>query len=62
MNIYKHEFKMNLTSMVIWSLSLALLILVFMSLFSGLAADAASMNEMLAKTAEPQKPVCLLMP
>ena len=49
MNIYKHEFKMNLRSVITWSVSIAILILVFMSLFSSFAADAALLNEMLSK-------------
>jgi beta-exotoxin I transport system permease protein len=49
MNIYQHEFKMNLRSVITWSVSIAILILVFMSLFSSFAADTALLNEMLAK-------------
>src|SRR4030042_5626248 len=49
MNIYKHEFKMNLRSVITWSVSIAVLILIFMSLFSGFAADTALLNEMLTK-------------
>jgi ABC-2 type transport system permease protein len=49
MNIYKHEFIMNLRSVITWSVSIAILILVFMSLFSGFSADTALLNEMLAK-------------
>ena len=49
MNIYKHEFKMNLKSVAIWSVSITILILVYMSLFSSFAADAALLNEMMDK-------------
>jgi ABC-2 type transport system permease protein len=49
MNIYQHEFKMNLKSVVIWSVSIILLLLFFMSLFSSFAADAALLNEMMDK-------------
>jgi ABC-2 type transport system permease protein len=49
MNIYTHEFKMNLKSVITWSVSIAILVLVFMSLFSGFAADTAVLNEALAK-------------
>jgi ABC-2 type transport system permease protein len=49
MNIYKHEFKMNLRSVIIWSVSIAILILAFMSLFVSFAADTALLNEMLSK-------------
>lgn len=33
MNIYKHEFKMNLKSVITWSLSLGVLIFIYMSLY-----------------------------
>lgn len=49
MNIYKHEFKMNLQSVITWCISIFVLILVFMALFSGFAKDAATLNEMMAK-------------
>jgi ABC-2 type transport system permease protein len=47
MNIYKLEFKMSVKSVITWSLSLAVLIFVFLSLFTGFAADAEAMNEMM---------------
>ena len=49
MNIYKHEFKMSFKSVIIWSLALIVLIFIVMSLFSGMAADAELMNEMMAE-------------
>jgi ABC-2 type transport system permease protein len=49
MNIYKHEFKMNLKSVVIWSVSITILLVAFMSFFSSFAADAELLNEMMAK-------------
>jgi ABC-2 type transport system permease protein len=49
MNIYQHEFKMNLRSVVIWSVSITILLVVFMSLFSSFAADAELLNEMMDK-------------
>jgi ABC-2 type transport system permease protein len=49
MNIYTHEFKMNLRSVITWSLSIAVLILVFMSLFSSFSADTAVLNQALSK-------------
>ncbi|OGN75603.1 MAG: hypothetical protein A2X25_07775 [Chloroflexi bacterium GWB2_49_20] len=49
MNIYKHEFKMSINSVITWSVSISLLLLVFMSIFSALAVDAAILNETLAK-------------
>jgi ABC-2 type transport system permease protein len=47
MNIYKQEFKMSFRSVIIWSLALIVLIFIVMSLFSGMAADAELMNEMM---------------
>ena len=49
MNIYQHEFKMNLKSVVIWSVSITILLLAFMSFFSSFAADAELLNEMMDK-------------
>ncbi len=49
MNIYLHEFKTNLKSVITWSVSITILLFVFMSLFSGFAADAATLNEMMSK-------------
>ena len=49
MNIYKHEFKMSLRSAITWSVSLALLILTFMSLYTSFAKDAALLNETMAQ-------------
>ena len=51
-NIFWHEFKMHLRSVVTWSLSVAALILVFTSIFSSFAKDAALLNEMMAKFPE----------
>jgi ABC-2 type transport system permease protein len=47
-----HEFKMSFRSVVIWSLSIALLIMVFMAAFSSIAADAALLNEAMAQFPE----------
>jgi ABC-2 type transport system permease protein len=49
MNIYAHEFKMNLKSVIVWSVSIAILILVFTSLYSGFSQDAALLTEMMDK-------------
>jgi ABC-2 type transport system permease protein len=49
MNIYLHELKMSLKSVITWSLSIAVMILVFMSIFSGFAKDAAILNAALEK-------------
>lgn len=47
MNIYAHEFKLKLRSVLIWSLSIAALILVFMSMFQGFSASAVSVTELM---------------
>ena len=49
MNIYKHEFKMVRGSVITWSISISLLLLVFMSLYSSFANDAAILNEAMAQ-------------
>ncbi len=48
-NIYKHEFRSRLKSVIIWSLSVTALVMIFFSFFSVFADQAALMNEMLAK-------------
>ncbi len=48
-NIYKHEFRTRLKSVVIWSLSLTVLIGFFFSMFPLFADQAALMNEFLAR-------------
>lgn len=48
-NIFKHEFKMYRKSVITWSLSLAVLIFLFMSLFSSFAQDAEILNQTLAQ-------------
>ncbi|MFH2039918.1 MAG: ABC transporter permease subunit [Chloroflexota bacterium] len=48
MNIYKHEFKMIRNSVITWSISISLLLLIFMSLFSAFADNAAILNETMA--------------
>jgi ABC-2 type transport system permease protein len=48
-NIYKHEFRTRLSSVLTWSLSLTALTLVFFSIFPGFAGQAAMMNDMMAK-------------
>lgn len=47
MNVFVHEFKMNLRSVITWSISLVLMIFVFMSVYSGFADQAETMNRML---------------
>ncbi|MEJ5309946.1 MAG: ABC transporter permease subunit [Anaerolineae bacterium] len=51
-NIFWQEFKMQLRSVFTWSLSMAALIFVFVSLFSSFAKDAALLNEMMANFPE----------
>nr|MBI2904953.1 hypothetical protein [Chloroflexota bacterium] len=48
-NIYRHEFRTRLKSVVIWSLALTFLVAFFFSMFSVFADQAALMNELLAK-------------
>lgn len=49
MNIYLHEVKAKLQSVITWSLSLAALIFLFMSIFSSFSADAALLQEALSQ-------------
>ena len=46
-NIYRHEFRSRLRSVLIWSLAVAALVLVFFSLFSTFADQAALLNQLL---------------
>lgn len=48
-NIYRHEFRTRLKSVVLWSLAVTALIFFYFSLFPVFADQAALMNEMLAK-------------
>lgn len=47
MNIYLHELKIKLKSVLIWSLSIVALILVFLSMFKSFAVDAALVNQLM---------------
>lgn len=51
-NIYRHEFGMYSRSVISWSVAIVALILVFVSLFSSFAADAALLNEMMSNFPE----------
>jgi ABC-2 type transport system permease protein len=51
-NIFKQEFTMNFRSVVTWSVAVTALLLVFVSLFSSFAEDAALLNEMMANFPE----------
>jgi len=48
-NVFRQEFKMHLRSVITWSVAVAALTFVFVSLFSSFAKDAALLNEMMAK-------------
>jgi len=48
-NIYRHEFRTRLKSVVIWSLSLTFLVVFFFSMFPVFADQTALMNEVLAR-------------
>ena len=52
MNIFRHEFKMHLRSVITWSVAVAALILVYTSLFSSFAKDAELLNVMMANFPE----------
>ena len=47
-NIFRQEFKMHLRSVITLSVSVAVLILIYLSLFSSFAEQAELLNEMLA--------------
>jgi ABC-2 type transport system permease protein len=47
MNIYVHEFRMKLRSVITWSISLVLLIFLIVSLYSGFAEEAEILNRTL---------------
>jgi ABC-2 type transport system permease protein len=49
MHIYKHELKMTLRSAVTWSISLIVLIFIYMALFPSFSKDAEAMNEAMEK-------------
>jgi ABC-2 type transport system permease protein len=52
MNIFRHELKMHLRSTITWSVAVAALILIFVSVFSSFSQDAALLNEMMANFPE----------
>ncbi len=47
--IYLHEFRTRLRSVIIWSLSLAVMIFIFYSIFPAFSAQAAMINAALSK-------------
>ena len=48
MNIYMHEFKAKLRSVLIWSASIATLLFVFISIYSGFAKQSALLQQAMA--------------
>ncbi len=48
MNIYLHEFKAKLRSVLIWSASIATLLFVFISIYSGFAKQSALLQQAMA--------------
>jgi ABC-2 type transport system permease protein len=51
-NIFQHEFNMYSRSVISWSITVAVLVFVFVSLFSSFAKDAAELNDMMANFPE----------
>ncbi len=51
-NIFRQEFRMSIRSVITWSVAIALLILIYVSLFSSFAADAALLMTMLSNFPE----------
>jgi ABC-2 type transport system permease protein len=51
-NVFWHELRMYSRSVITWSVALAALLLVFVSLFASFAQDAALLNEMMANFPE----------
>ncbi len=49
MHIYRHELSLSWRSILIWSLSIVALLFVFMALYPGFAADAALLEEAMAR-------------
>ena len=47
-NIYRHEFRTRLRSVIIWSLAIAFLVVFYFSLFPVFADQAALLNEMMS--------------
>jgi len=52
MNIYKHEFKMKIKSIITWSLGVALMVFIYLSIFSSIEIDAKLLNEMMSSFPE----------
>ena len=52
MNIFKHEFKSYLKSVVIWSISIFMIILVYLAAFYSIADDMAMIDDLLSSFPE----------
>ncbi|MHB1385217.1 MAG: ABC transporter permease subunit, partial [Bellilinea sp.] len=52
MNIYMHELKTKMKSVLIWSVSISALILVFMSMFQSFSSTTVSVNQLMASFPE----------
>ncbi len=52
MNIYKHELKLKIRSVIAWSLAIALLIFIYLSIFSSIVVDAKILNDMMSSFPE----------
>jgi ABC-2 type transport system permease protein len=48
-NIYRHEFRMRLNSVIIWSIALMAITLIFFSIYPAFASQAALLNETLSQ-------------
>jgi len=51
-NVFRHEFKMRIRSVISWSVAVAALLLIYLSLFSSFADQAELLNEMMANFPE----------
>ncbi len=53
MNIFMHELKANRKSTIVWSISLILMTILFMSFYSAFSKDAAEFTKLLSNYPEP---------
>ena len=51
-NIFLHEFRMYSKSVITWSAAIAVLVFVYVSMFTAIAQDAALLNEMMSRFPE----------
>ncbi|MGD2252325.1 MAG: ABC transporter permease subunit [Anaerolineales bacterium] len=52
MNIFKHEFKMKIRSVITWSLSIALMIFIFLSIYPSIAMETDKLDEIFSSFPE----------